>query len=76
MTSCKFRSLMIVFLFFLATIGQSQNWPGWRGSNGDGTSSETNLPVEWDTTKNVIWKSDVPGVGHSSPIVWEDRLFP
>jgi outer membrane protein assembly factor BamB len=54
---------------------QAQNWPGWRGPSGDGTSSETNLPTKWDSTTNVLWKSPIPGVGYSSPIVWEDKLF-
>ena len=54
---------------------QAQNWPGWRGPNGDGTSMETNLPVKWDSITNVLWKIPVPGIGHSSPIVWKDKLF-
>lgn len=72
----KFHRLTFVWVFVLFFIyGHSQNWPGWRGPNGDGTSEETNVPVEWSGNKNVVWKSEVPGVGHSSPIVWEDRLF-
>jgi len=66
--------LLIAFINFI-TETQAQNWPNWRGSNGDGTSTETNLPVQWDSNKNVIWKSIVPGTGHSSPIIWEDKLF-
>ncbi len=54
---------------------KAQNWPCWRGPNGDGTSIETNLPTQWDSINNVLWKSPVPGIGHSSPIVWEDKLF-
>lgn len=57
--------------FFL----QAQNWPSWRGPNGDGTSNETNLPTTWDSEKNVVWKSEVPGSGFSSPIIWGDKLF-
>lgn len=76
MTNIK---LLSVFLFLtlanLFSETQAQNWPCWRGPNGDGTSTETNLPVEWDSNNNVVWKSKVPGVGYSSPIVWEDKLF-
>jgi outer membrane protein assembly factor BamB len=75
MTAFKFRCVIVVLVIFFSFVGQSQNWPGWRGPNGDGTSTETNLPVEWDATSNIIWKSEVPGVGHSSPIIWEDWLF-
>lgn len=54
---------------------QSQNWPCWRGPDGDGVSFESNLPVEWDSMENVIWKCKVPGTGHSSPVIWENKLF-
>jgi outer membrane protein assembly factor BamB len=64
-------------LFFLNTVSvtHAQNWPGWRGPNGDGTSSETNLPVRWDSITNVVWKTPVPGKGYSSPVIWKDKLF-
>jgi len=76
MTKLKTLKLFLVLLIFLsAFFTQAQNWPNWRGPNGDGTSIETNLPTKWDSITNVVWKSEVPGKGHSSPIVWEDRLF-
>jgi hypothetical protein len=58
-----------------AYVLQAQNWPGWRGPDGDGTSIETNLPVKWDSVTNVVWKIPVPGIGYSSPVVWKDKLF-
>ncbi|HEX5106080.1 MAG TPA: PQQ-binding-like beta-propeller repeat protein [Pirellulaceae bacterium] len=53
------------------------NWPGWRGPKGDGSSPETNLPTTWNGTtgENVVWKTAIPGTGHSSPIVWGERIF-
>ena len=69
----RFVLLIVTSVFFSAT--HAQNWPCWRGPNGDGTSSEINLPVKWDSITNVLWKSKVPGTGHSSPIIWEDKLF-
>ena len=57
------------------SVTQAQNWPNWRGPNGDGTSIETNLPVKWDSVTNVLWKTRVPGIGHSSPVVWENKIF-
>jgi len=74
----NFKLLRLIFLLTITislSTAQAQNWPCWRGPNGDGTSSEINLPIEWDAVKNVIWKSKVPGTGHSSPIIWEDKLF-
>ena len=53
----------------------AENWPNWRGPTRDGVSSETNLPVEWDTRKNVAWKLEMPDWTGSTPIVWEDRIF-
>jgi len=76
MTNFKLlRLFLLLTLINLTTVIRSQNWPCWRGPNGDGTSSETNLPVHWDSNKNVVWKSVVPGIGHSSPIIWDDKLF-
>ncbi len=53
----------------------AENWPGWRGPSGDGISSEKNLPTHWSNTENIAWKTSITGEGHSSPIVWEDRVF-
>ncbi len=52
----------------------AEPWPGWRGPRGDGTSIEQNVPVNWDPT-NAVWQTEIPGVGHASPIVWGDRVF-
>jgi outer membrane protein assembly factor BamB len=54
-----------------------ENWPGWRGPRGDGSSLEMQIPKEWgsDQGRNIVWKVEVPGRGHASPIVWQDRLF-
>ncbi len=54
-----------------------ENWPGWRGPRGDGTSEEVKIPLRWDgrSGENIVWKSEVPGEGHGSPIVWENSIF-
>src|SRR5262245_42719857 len=54
---------------------RAENWPGWRGPRGDGTSLEKEIPVRWSDSENIAWKVTVPYLGHASPIVWEDRLF-
>lgn len=54
---------------------QGENWPGFRGPRGDGTSLEKGLPVTWSPTENVGWKVPIPGRGHASPVVWGDRIF-
>jgi len=56
---------------------QAENWPGWRGPRGDGTSVEEHVPSRWDGTsgENVAWRTAIPGLGHASPVIWEDRVF-
>ena len=50
-------------------------WPRWRGPSGQGLVEGTGYPDRWSDTENVIWKVEVPGRGHSSPIIWENKLF-
>ena len=53
----------------------AKHWPQWRGPLGTGVSPSGNPPVEWNEDKNVQWKIELPGRGHSTPIVWADRIF-
>lgn len=62
-------------LALLAPSLLAENWPAWRGPNGDGVSTETALPLTWSTTENVKWSVALPGPGNSTPIVWGDRVF-
>jgi outer membrane protein assembly factor BamB len=50
-------------------------WPRFRGPNGQGHSAATGLPLHWNTTSNVAWKTAITGEGWSSPIVWNDQIF-
>lgn len=59
----------------LASAASAQEWPGWRGPKGDGTTAETGFPIRWSATEGVVWKVAIPGWGYSSPVVWGDRLF-
>lgn len=64
----------------LILIGQfvwAEDWPGWRGPRGDGASHEIHVPVQWSLSanQNIAWKTEVPGEGHASPIVWQDHVF-
>jgi outer membrane protein assembly factor BamB len=55
----------------------ADNWPAWRGPLATGVSPAADPPTEWDaeTGTNVRWKTAIPGRGHSTPIVWGDRIF-
>ena len=70
--------LLIAFLCLagsLQCLAQSTNWPQWRGPQGAGISNEKNLPDQWSADKNIRWKTPLPGRGHSSPVVWENKIF-
>ena len=54
---------------------EADNWPQWRGPSGRGVSEATDYPAEWSPQKNIAWKTSIPGRGHSSPVVWGDRIF-
>jgi outer membrane protein assembly factor BamB len=68
-------SLIVVFLGLSLFVSNAENWPVWRGPRGDGTSMEKKVPTEWSPTKNIAWKTELPGIGHASPIVWENKIF-
>lgn len=53
----------------------ASSWPNWRGSGYNGVASGTGYPIEWSTTKNVVWKVELPGKGSSTAIVWESQIF-
>ena len=69
------RSALVCLLMFATSFASAENWPCWRGPRGDGTSLEEELPIRWSGTENVVWKTTIAGLGHSSPVVWDDRIF-
>jgi outer membrane protein assembly factor BamB len=50
-------------------------WPQWRGPQADGVALFGDPPLEWSETKNIRWKIEVPGNGHASPIIWQNKIF-
>jgi outer membrane protein assembly factor BamB len=70
LTSCLIASAVL-----LTAPVRAENWPQWRGPGGQGVSAERTLPVEWAPDRNIAWKTELPGSGVSSPIVWGDRIF-
>ncbi|MEQ1897378.1 MAG: PQQ-binding-like beta-propeller repeat protein [Vicinamibacterales bacterium] len=50
-------------------------WPQWRGPSANGMSRTANPPTEWSEAKNIRWKVEIPGRGHSTPVIWGDHLF-
>ena len=68
--------VIFVTLFLIAhTISADDNWPQFRGPGARGVAAGANLPDQWSDSENVAWKTDIPGLGWSSPIVWGNRVF-
>ncbi|MBC7933243.1 MAG: PQQ-binding-like beta-propeller repeat protein [Rubrivivax sp.] len=53
------------------------SWPSFRGPQASGMAGRQNLPDRWDgkTGENILWRTPIPGLAHSSPIVWGHRIF-
>ncbi len=70
---------LITITFFVSTAflsaATADNWPNWRGPNFNGSSNEKGLPTIFSKEENVAWKTDLPGVGSSTPVVWGDAVF-
>lgn len=54
---------------------RATDWPAFRGPTGMGISSASGMPATWSETKNIAWKTPLPGAGASSPIVFGDRIY-
>lgn len=70
--------LLAVFALALPTpVALGQEWPQFRGPGARGVADGSALPVEWDgeTGANILWRTPIPGLGHSSPVIWGERLF-
>ena len=68
-------SLCLVILLAGTMHLPGQEWTQWRGPDRNGVQPQAVIPVEWSGTKNVQWKTPLPGMGISSPITWQDRIF-
>src|SRR5438477_2441083 len=73
----KLKSLLLgAVCFALCTLlAGAADWPGFRGPGGQAVAQDKELPATWDGTKNLAWKTKLPGPGGSSPIVLGDRVF-
>jgi outer membrane protein assembly factor BamB len=69
----KFTALL--FAFTITTTIAAENWPQFRGPNGDGTSDAKGLPVELGEDKNVKWKTPTHGKAWSSPVIWGKQVW-
>lgn len=67
--------LAVVGSVLSASFARGDNWPAFRGADGQSVSKEKGLPTEWGPDRNVRWRVALPGRSNGSPIVWLDRVF-
>jgi len=80
MKFCRFVSTMCVLSSVLSLIVATHplagaDWPQFRGPSGLGISSDADVPVQWSESKNLKWRTSLPGSGSSSPIVWGQHVY-
>ncbi len=69
------RLSLAALLAATAAVAASDNWPQFRGPNGDGISDSKGVPTKWSETENVRWKTAIHDKGWSSPVVWKDQVW-
>ena len=72
------RRFLLVSLVLIAvplTAGQAAQWPQFRGPGATGVGADLRVPDTWSATEHIVWKATIPGVGWSSPIVWNNTIF-
>lgn len=70
-----FATLVLGWCLGTPSFATAANWPAWRGPYGTGVALEGNPPITWSEQENIRWKVEIPGKGHSTPIVWGDLVF-
>ena len=79
-----FLATLIFLLFTTITQTEQHNqssdyelyWHQWRGPTSNGIAPRSNNPpLEWSEQQNILWKLEIPGEGHASPIIWKDQIF-
>jgi len=71
------RIALTIVWILIAGMSFGQNWPSFRGPHATGVADSQNLPIRWDGPlgENILWKVPIMGLGHSSPVVWGERIY-
>lgn len=71
------RVFGLLLLLCMGGLARAENWPSFRGPNASGIADGQPLSVSWDAERSIdiLWRASIPGLGHSSPVVWGDRVF-
>ena len=69
-----FRTILVLFLAFSSFV-YATDWPRFRGADGNASSPTSDVPLEWNESKNMQWATELAGNGASSPVVFSDRVY-
>lgn len=72
------RLITLLSLSLLCLVSQklkAADWPQWRGVDGQGHAQGTGYPLKWSESESVIWKTEIPGRGWSSPVIWKKQIW-
>lgn len=75
MNSVVCRVVILVVTLVVGVAQADDHWNQFRGPRGDGIAASGNLPVEFDESTNVRWKTAIPDSGWSSPVVWQNEIW-
>ena len=75
-TTTALATLLVTFVTMTALSRENENWPSFRGADALPVAEDDDrLPLTWSATENVVWKTPIDGLGWSSPVVWDNRIF-
>lgn len=74
MTDKRILTTILLSIVFPGILSFGQEWTRFRGPNGQGVSDATTIPTQW-APSDYNWKVTLPGGGHSSPVIWKDKVF-
>ena len=75
MKTSLIRSIALAAVAVMPVMAEASDWPQFRGRDAGVAPDNSRLPAVWDTTKNVVWATEIPGIGWSSPIVSGDHVI-
>ena len=75
MMTLRIPLVLALALVSRAPLAATDQWPRFRGTQAGLVADDPALPDTWSETENVVWKTDIPGLGWSSPVVWDDHVF-
>ena len=69
------RTILLALFLLVSSTVMAAEWPQWRGADGQGHVAGSGYPATWSETENITWKTELPGAGHSSPVIDGDHIW-